>query len=92
MINKGINKNSRNQKKFEVNDMRDKSMDCIVNEKKNKKGDTNTIQNIKSISSKKKLNKQIQPSKSKLNLFNDNESSGFKKEFCKPLQTHHKNE
>ena len=92
MLNKRMNRNYRYRNRYEVNNMLDKSMDCIDYENNNKKGNAFKNQNMGYFSSNNMWNNQLQPSKSKLNLFNDNESSGFKKEFCKPLQTHHKNE
>ena len=79
-------KNNRNQKRFEENNVLDKSMDCIANKKKNKKNSTNNNQKEGYNGPMKKQTKQIQPSKSYINLFHANKTNRFKNYFYKTLR------
>ena len=87
-----MNRNYRYRNRYEVNNMLDKSMDCIDYENNNKKGNAFNNQNMGYFSSNNMWNNQLQPSKSKLNLFKDNSTYRFNNEFYKTVQIYHKGE
>ena len=89
---KRMNRNYRYRNRYEVNNMLDKSMDCIDYENNNKKGNAFKNQNMGYFSSNNMWNNQLQPSKSKLNLFKDNSTYRFNNEFYKTVQIYHKGE
>ena len=90
-MNRITKKNNGNQKRFEENNVLDKSMDCITNEKKNKKNNTNNNQKEGYNGPMKKQTKQIQPSKSYINLFHANKTNRFKNDFYKTVKIYYQN-
>ena len=90
MLNKRMNRNYRYRNRYEVNNMLDKSMDCIDYGNNNQVGNSYNNQNMGYFNPNKNWNNQLQPSKSSLNLFKDNGASRFNHEFCKTVQIYHK--
>ena len=90
MLSKRMNRNYRYQNRYEVNNMLDKSMDCIDYGNNNQVGNTYNNQNMGYFNPNKNWNNQLQPSKSSLNLFKDNGASRFNHEFYKTVQIYHK--